>query len=177
MTSPASHDVTSESRPTGRLLRPLLEWQQSDTSLAMDAARHIVVPNGVPAVDKTGLVATIDEIPTAAPQIPEWILPAWVDIPNWLPRLESTVYYGLSCGKRLLDHTKALRASTLHAGIQHVPNAAQTFLRIRPWRPHRSLFVLLQYQPHGGLTAFACVLQRTNAKYRTARNNASACAV
>jgi hypothetical protein len=43
--------------------------------------------------------------------MPGWILPAWVDIPNWLPRFESTVYYGLSCGKRVLDHTKALAAN------------------------------------------------------------------
>lgn len=48
-----------------------------------------------------------------APAMPQWIIPAWTDIPNWLPRFESTVYYGLSHGKRILDHAKALRASTL----------------------------------------------------------------
>lgn len=45
------------------------------------------------------------------PILPEWLNPAWKDIPNWLPRFESTIYYGLSCGKRLLDHSKSLRAN------------------------------------------------------------------
>jgi hypothetical protein len=42
---------------------------------------------------------------------PRPLSPAWAETHNWLARFESTIYHGLRCGKRVLDHARALLAS------------------------------------------------------------------